>query len=55
MVDPETFEEYLNRLEDRFTAEELVIEMGLDVRDILEAFRDHLERFPINVEKYHEE
>lgn len=55
MIDPDLFEEYLKQLEDRFTAEELVFEMGLSTIDIIEAFRDHLERFPINIEKYRED
>lgn len=39
-MDFELIEEYLNQLEDRYTAEELVELLELDVRDIIEAFRD---------------
>lgn len=39
-MDIEMIEEYLNHLEDKYTAEELVELLGLSTRDILERFRD---------------
>lgn len=41
-IDDDLFEEYRQQLADRYTAAELVEEMGLGVWDILEAFREHL-------------
>jgi len=39
-MDIELIEEYLNHLEDKFTAEELVELLGLETRDIIERFRE---------------
>lgn len=50
--DFDLFEEYLNKLEDIFTPEELVIELGLTTRDVIEMFRDRLSEFPVSLEKW---
>lgn len=39
-MDIELIEEYLDHLDDRYTAEELVELLGLSTRDILERFRE---------------
>lgn len=51
-IDLEQFEEYLNLLEDIYEPEELVLELGLTTRDIIEMFRDKIQEQPINLEKY---
>lgn len=51
-MDLDKFQEYLNQLADRYTAPELVEEMDLDVWDIIERFRDELERGLCRPDRY---
>ena len=40
--DPDFVDAYLQQVRDRFTAEELVEVLGLDVEDIINAFYDQI-------------
>jgi len=54
-LDNEEFERYLELLADIYEPEELVMELGLTVWDIIEAFRDRLEEKPLDLDKYRKE
>lgn len=52
MIDNDLLEEFLNWIADKYTAAELVEIMNLDVRDIIERFREELTEFPYEKLKY---